>query len=506
MMGLVGVMTIAFAASGGGCTPNRTHDEVKEVKEPIGYARGPWWRADVNQTLLGVAHILITHRDSVHTVSLLGIPGEHAARSRDEARAIALDVRAVLRKSPEKFAELAEQYSEDRATAPLGGVIGTIMAPHLPVQLVDALGNLAFGEVSRVIETDLGFHIVRRLPVAAPQVVDASTIVIGYEGSETLVRPDRPIHRTRAEALELARSIRAKLRDQPAAFADLARTYSDSFEAGSGGDYGQWSTHTRAGEPTLLYVLSQLKPTEISDVLDTPTGFRIMRRDPHKDRGSYTLTQLLVAYDHPDTMPRIRSVEAANRIVAEVSKQLRQNPASFDALRAEHCDHDYCKQEPRTIPGGASGLVPLLQRVAALRVGEVTVEPTPCALGWVFARREDPSGHPEQTAEAFNFDLPRPPSLSVANATKQELAWYVGELRARALQEMKLDDPHQKRLEEIFDALKASYAAVDTNARAQVTADAGNEVVAALGREDASKLAQINEALIRELSGELDSH
>lgn len=67
--------------------------------------------------------------------------------------------------SPKSFANLAKEYSDDKNTASKGGKIGTINSTnkHLyPTDFVNKANNLKVGQVSDVITTDYGLHIIKR--------------------------------------------------------------------------------------------------------------------------------------------------------------------------------------------------------------------------------------------------------------------------------------------------------------------------------------------------------
>jgi hypothetical protein len=200
--------------------------------------KGPWSRADCNQTLLGVSHILVSYKGAPRQDELLSIPGPTSKRSPEEALVLAKELRAELAMHPARFEALARKQSDDPMTAPLRGMIGEIFAPHLPDPMVDAVGNLRPGEVSRVVETRLGFHIVKRLAVRPEVALDGSQIVIGYRGSDTRVRTGRPLTRTREQAHALADEVRARAARDSDGFADLARTQSDTVDGESGGRHG----------------------------------------------------------------------------------------------------------------------------------------------------------------------------------------------------------------------------------------------------------------------------
>ena len=63
----------------------------------------------------------------------------------------------------ESFADLAREYSEDYGTAEQGGDLGYIQAGDLPESLSAALDQLAVGEVSGLVESELGVHLIKLL-------------------------------------------------------------------------------------------------------------------------------------------------------------------------------------------------------------------------------------------------------------------------------------------------------------------------------------------------------
>lgn len=61
----------------------------------------------------------------------------------------------------EDFTALAKEYSEDYATAEQGGDLGYTQPGDLPEALGSALDDLAVGEVSAVVETKAGVHLIK---------------------------------------------------------------------------------------------------------------------------------------------------------------------------------------------------------------------------------------------------------------------------------------------------------------------------------------------------------
>ena len=65
----------------------------------------------------------------------------------------------------EDFAELAGLCSEDEATKSRGGDLGFFSEYRMPPDLVAAIKNMRVGEVSPIVRTRLGFHIIQLLEI-----------------------------------------------------------------------------------------------------------------------------------------------------------------------------------------------------------------------------------------------------------------------------------------------------------------------------------------------------
>ncbi len=103
-----------------------------------------------------VRHVLVTPvaEEPVLNASGQDAVGEAAARAKIEEIHRRLNAREV------DFADLARQLSED-ATAPDGGDLGWVGEGELVPALSKAAFTLATGELSGVIESELGFHVVQ---------------------------------------------------------------------------------------------------------------------------------------------------------------------------------------------------------------------------------------------------------------------------------------------------------------------------------------------------------
>ena len=78
---------------------------------------------------------------------------------KEEARKKLGDIQKRIQKG-EDFAVLAKDFSQD-ASAAQGGDLGTIQRGRMPKALDDVAFSLKPGEVSNVVETELGFHLIK---------------------------------------------------------------------------------------------------------------------------------------------------------------------------------------------------------------------------------------------------------------------------------------------------------------------------------------------------------
>jgi len=110
-----------------------------------------------------------------------------------------------------------------------------------------------------------------RLPV--PETIVAQHILVGYKGVK---RVSKTITRTKAEAKARAAEVLAKLR-AGAEFEDMVKEYSD--DPGSIERQGLLGKFHRADlDPAFAAAAFNLQVEEVSEVVETPFGFHIIKR------------------------------------------------------------------------------------------------------------------------------------------------------------------------------------------------------------------------------------
>ncbi len=120
-----------------------------------------------------------------------------------QARAKALAESLLKRiRNGEKFSELAKRYSEDPGSAPLGGYLGWVKRGRTVKAFEDAAFSLLPGQVSNVVKTRFGYHIIK-VEHRRPGEVEARHILIIPKIHEA------DVERARSLAMEVLAKARA---------------------------------------------------------------------------------------------------------------------------------------------------------------------------------------------------------------------------------------------------------------------------------------------------------
>ena len=101
---------------------------------------------------------------------LIAAAASASAEQKAAARKKAEELLAQLRKNPSAFAELARKHSEDPGSAATGGDLDFFGRGDMTPPFDEAVYKLKQGEISDVIETDFGYHIIQLTGVRGGQV------------------------------------------------------------------------------------------------------------------------------------------------------------------------------------------------------------------------------------------------------------------------------------------------------------------------------------------------
>lgn len=380
------------------------------------YPPGQWRLAPPAQlanVLLWVSQIVIRH-DQVEgarvSFNLTGWQSAQpsATRTREQALALAQQVSKRAREG-ESFERLANEFSEEPASAERGGSLGGIPAGHLfswP-EVLDALAALAPGDVSLPVETEFGFHVLLRRNPVRDELVTGSHLLITHDDApwgETVLRgPKQP--RSRAEALALAERIFAELSAAPNQYDSLVTRYSEHRDSVRSGDFGTWSTREVAGNPREIETLTRLQLGQISAPIDTVFGFQILRRQPNQERKEYAMLRLQLRFDEsaPETDPN--SKQAIGVKAHELATFLKREPRRFESLLEQYC----CTTPERVVAG--RDLPGLAQMLDELEPGEIAAEPVLDSAEYFIPQRLPLSALPSKPLAVYQLPAPSEPDV-----------------------------------------------------------------------------------------------
>jgi peptidyl-prolyl cis-trans isomerase SurA len=237
-----------------------------------------------------VAHILIAVAQDAKPAQL----AQSAKLAHD------VDERA---RNGEDFGALAVAYSQSESALE-GGSLGWRRGTELPTFLADVIARMKPGDVSDVLQTPSGFHIVKLTDtrtVGGPQMVQQVHL------RHILLKP------TEIEDDATVQQKLSRWREQVVSgkedFAVFAKTYSqDSASAINGGDLG-WS-EASVFVPEFAAVVAGLKEGEISPPFRTQYGWHIVQLLGHR------------SYDNTNEAARERAFEAMRDSRVEEATEL----------------------------------------------------------------------------------------------------------------------------------------------------------------------------------------
>lgn len=96
---------------------------------------------------------------------LIALPKQGSDAEKKSAKRQAEQVLQQVRQSPGKFAALAKQYSQDPGSAAIGGDLGMFGRGAMVKPFEEAVFSLKVGEVSDLVQSDFGFHIIKLVAI-----------------------------------------------------------------------------------------------------------------------------------------------------------------------------------------------------------------------------------------------------------------------------------------------------------------------------------------------------
>ena len=147
-----------------------------------------------NQQQREASHILLA-------ISKNAPPAEKA-----KVKAKADDILSQIRKSPKEFEVLARKFSQDPESAKKGGDLGAFGRGMMVKPFDDAVFSMKVNEVSNIVESDFGYHIIKLTKITGEGV--------GYDAIKTQIKGELIYQKGQEKFAALAEEFSNKVYEQ----------------------------------------------------------------------------------------------------------------------------------------------------------------------------------------------------------------------------------------------------------------------------------------------------
>jgi peptidyl-prolyl cis-trans isomerase SurA len=252
-----------------------TESEVDNFIEANGGAAAQAAAPEIN-----LAHILVR------------IPENASAEQIAQRRQRAEEALQQLKAGTE-FGKVAASYS-DAADALKGGEAGWRSQDRLPQLFVDAISRLEPGQVSDVVKSANGYHILKLLGKRSPSLMRSGASLPTVQQTRArhiLIKVNQVT--SASEARRRLVELKERLDNNAAKFEELAKLYSNDLSAAKGGDLG-W-VYPGDTVPEFERAMNALNAGQVSEPIETPFGFHLIQVMERKNEDVSQERQRLIA-------------------------------------------------------------------------------------------------------------------------------------------------------------------------------------------------------------------
>ncbi|HEX9108183.1 MAG TPA: peptidylprolyl isomerase [Longimicrobiales bacterium] len=247
----------------------------------------------------------VGQRPATVTFRQIVVAAQPSDAAKKVARAQADSILAKIR-AGEDFAALAKHYSEDPGTKEKGGDLGWFRRGQMVQSFEDAAYQLVPGEVSGVVESPFGFHIIKLEKIRGAERSARHILIKPLVSNEDTVR-----------AVRTAQEVAQKLKDGTVSFDSLVARYNDPTEQ-----------QTKVGP----YPKDKLPPpydthlvdAKVGDVIgpfrltgDSPAKWAVVKVEEVKAAGEYSLND-------PETREQVRDQVQRQLLMDEIIGELKR--------------------------------------------------------------------------------------------------------------------------------------------------------------------------------------
>ncbi len=208
-------------------------------------------------------------KDDEYSLShILILVPEQASPEQIKAKRIIAEKAHEQIKAGADFRQISAGVS-DAPNALDGGPLGWRTAARLPQIFVESALSMKVGEVSTVLRSANGFHIIKLLD----KLGNESPVIISQtRARHILIRLSEVVSET--EAKQRLTNIKERI-DNGASFIELARLQSEDASASRGGDLGWLNPGDTV--PEFERAMMALEPGQVSDPVQSPFGWHLIQ-------------------------------------------------------------------------------------------------------------------------------------------------------------------------------------------------------------------------------------
>ena len=139
------------------------------------------------------------------------MPVADKARAKEKAAALLVQVR----KSPDTFADVARKNSQDAGSAPSGGDLDFFARGAMVKPFEDAAFSMKKGDISDLVESDFGFHIIKLVDIKSPKQKS-------FDDVKSIIEGDLRTQQAQRKFAEVAETFTNAVYEQSDSFKQIA--------------------------------------------------------------------------------------------------------------------------------------------------------------------------------------------------------------------------------------------------------------------------------------------
>ncbi|MFB0516586.1 MAG: peptidylprolyl isomerase [Candidatus Neomarinimicrobiota bacterium] len=217
--------------------------------------------------------------DTKYELSQIILPILSGEEAKEQAYKTILNLKDSLNHGA-SFSDLARRFSDDEVSKNQGGNLGLVRRGELVPRFEEAAFSLEEGQISDIVETVFGYHIIQLLEKQGERI-NVSHLLVKVE----------PTSADRDKALERIRNYYYLLADQPTLFDSLVKEISNNDNPHSDLGYIGWLEYSKLPNESYKNAIYGTVAGDITPPFQTKDGFHILNVINVKEGGIPTLEE-----------------------------------------------------------------------------------------------------------------------------------------------------------------------------------------------------------------------